>query len=89
MKKIAVSVDPGFKALESRVEVVTKGGDVFGGFSDILREIPPLEEKRDRVKGKYFDLCEPALGKEKTREIAEEIQRLEEIGSMKTFGERL
>jgi 2-methylcitrate dehydratase PrpD len=89
MQKITVSVDPGFKTLESRVEVQLKSGDVFSGFSDILTEIPPLAVKQRRVTSKYFDLCEPVLGVNKTTVIAEDILCLEDVRTMKAFAEQL
>lgn len=80
MQKITVTLEPDFKTLECRVAVKRKGGKAFSGFSDILRQIPPLEEKKSRVRNKYVDLCEPVLGQATTAEIASEIQCLEDLG---------
>lgn len=89
MGKIAVALCPDFKMTESRVGVVTKSGKSFHGYSDVMRQIPPLEGKAKRVNAKYFDLCEPALGRDKTTEIARDIRRLEALGNMSAFAAKL
>ena len=83
MQKISVSLDPEMKTLESRVRIETKEGKIYSSFSDVLQEIPPLETKRERVKNKYFDLCDPVIGAETGRELWEHIIALENVGSVK------
>jgi 2-methylcitrate dehydratase PrpD len=89
MEKITVVLDPEMKTLESRVEMKTKGGKAYSAFSDVLQEIPPLEIKRERVKSKYFDLCGPVIGPEKTGELADRILGLEKISNVRPFAESL
>jgi 2-methylcitrate dehydratase PrpD len=89
MKKISVAVDPEMKTLESRVEMETKGGKVHSAFVDVLKEVPPLETKRERVKSKYFDLCGPVIGPEKTGELADKILGLEKLSNVRPFAESL
>jgi 2-methylcitrate dehydratase PrpD len=85
MGKITVALDPEMKALESRVEMKTKGGKVCSVFTDVLKEIPALETKRERVKSKYFDLCGPVIGPEKTVELADRILGLEKLSNVRPF----
>jgi 2-methylcitrate dehydratase PrpD len=89
MRKTTVALDPEMKALESRVEIRTTGGSVYSAFSDVLQEIPPLETKRQRVKSKYTDLCEPVMGLEKAAVLAEQILGLEKIKNVRPFAESL
>lgn len=89
MKKIHVTLDPKMKTLESRVEMETKDGQVFCAFSDILQEIPPLEIKKERVKSKYLDLCDPVIGRAKAAELAARIFGLERVKNLRPFAESL
>ena len=89
MEKITVALDPEMKTLESRVEMKTKGGKVYSAFTDVLKEIPALETKRERVKSKYFDLCGPVIGPEKTAELADRILGLEKLSNVRPFAESL
>ncbi|MEW6439323.1 MAG: MmgE/PrpD family protein [bacterium] len=89
MHQIRVTLNPEFKAVEARVEVETKTGEVFSGFSNVLQQTPPLNLKRERVASKYLDLCGQAVGKERAQKIDEEILELESLGNMKPFAEGL
>ena len=89
MDKITVALDPEMKTLESRVEMKTRGGKVYSAFTDVLKEIPALETKRERVKSKYFDLCGPVIGAEKTGELADRILGLEKLSNVRPFAESL
>ena len=89
MEKITVALDPEMKTLESRVEIKTTAGKVYSAFTDVLKEIPALETKRERVKSKYFDLCGPVIGAEKTGELADRILGLEKLSNLKPFAESL
>jgi len=89
MKKITVTVDPEMKTLESRVEMETGDGQTYSAFSDVLQEIPALERKREKVKSKYFDLCGPVIGKEKTGALADEILCMEGLATVRSFAESL
>ena len=88
MKKITVSQDAGKAALEATVVVEDTDGGRTERFSDILQQIPPLELKETRVRQKFLDLCEPVLGKDRAARVAEEIDNLEQLPSLKTFAEK-
>ncbi|HQP56801.1 MAG TPA: MmgE/PrpD family protein [Syntrophorhabdus sp.] len=89
MKKINVINDPKMLALESLVEVEVDNGKKFEAFSDILQKIPPLELKQERVASKFFDLCEPVLGKKKSLELKKKIEKLDTVKNMKNIAKIL
>lgn len=82
MDKVSVIEDPAMVALESRVRIETRDGRAYEGFSDILQQIPPLTIKKDRVRSKFFDLCEPVIGKGRTAALAGAVSVLEAAESM-------
>lgn len=82
MKKISVIRDPEMKALESVVEVKTADGKVHRAFSDILQQIPPFEIKKERVCGKFLDLCSPVVGRGKASRLKEKIEGLDVLRDM-------
>ncbi len=77
MGKIVVEQGADKIGLETNIEIETVDGRMFEGASDILAEIPPLEDKKVRVKAKFFDLAEPVIGREKTLALADNILNLE------------
>jgi len=70
-------------ALEADVEVTTTDGRACKASSDILQQIPPLEIKQERIRGKFMDLCEPVIGNDKARQALERIDKLEDAANMK------
>lgn len=89
MKKVDVINDPEIKALESLVELELKDGRSLKAFSDILQQIPSLEVKQERVASKFLDLCEPVLGRGKSRELQEKIRVLDTLADMGDMAEIL
>jgi 2-methylcitrate dehydratase PrpD len=89
MQKITVVLDPAKTALEASVEIATTDGKRYSGFSDILQQIPPLANKKDRVRKKFFDLCGTVFNEKKVEQTAEKIYNLEKIENMKDFIEGL
>lgn len=85
MEKIHVIQDPGKTALESRVVIETLNGRHYVGFSDILKENPPLEIKKVRVGKKYADLCGVVWNEKKIQLMSEMINNLDKVKSMKAF----
>lgn len=89
MEKISVSRDPAMIGLESRVEVETNTGTVYEKYSDILQETPPLETKRQRVMGKFNDLCEPLLGAKRAARVAGAVSAIEQVKNMRILTQEL
>ncbi len=87
MGRIRVINDPEMKALEASVEIHTRDGRMFKGYSDILQHIPPLDVKKDRVGKKLFDLCVPVLGEAKTANLTRAVSVLESAGTMRRFAD--
>jgi 2-methylcitrate dehydratase PrpD len=79
MSKITTTQGSDNAGLDARVEVETNTGDVYSAYSNILNEIPELDEKKSKIEDKFTDLCEPILGKQKTRELVEVITNLEKL----------
>jgi 2-methylcitrate dehydratase PrpD len=89
MSKVQVVLDPKHLALESRVEVETTKGGMYTASADILQQIPSLDVKRDRIRNKALDLCQPVLGKDKTRELLRQMEDLETVRNMKSLAANL
>jgi len=85
MKKISITLDDKIKALEAEVKVQTTNDEVYSKFSDILKMIPKLEIKMNKIKDKFRDLCVPVVGKEKSEKLIHEILVLEKANNMKNF----
>lgn len=82
MGKISVSVSKEMEALEANVEIDVSGGTRTAYF-DILKDIPPLEVKRAKVREKFLDLCAPVLGAAKAEAMA---ARILDLGSVEDMG---
>jgi hypothetical protein len=65
--------------------VETLSGKRLEGFSDILNEIPELDIKRQKVRGKFMDLCSPLWDGKQAEEIAGTILALEEVNNLKAL----
>ncbi|MBL0714925.1 MAG: MmgE/PrpD family protein, partial [Desulfosarcina sp.] len=68
MKKISVAHTEDFKGLEARIELETNSGAVYNATSNILKDIPGLEEKKVKIGPKFGGLCSPLLGNGRTRD---------------------
>jgi len=89
MRKVSLIEDSRMKALESQVEVEILDGRRFSAYYDILQQIPPLEMKKERITGKFFDLCGPVLGKRKSQAVRKMIEVLESLQDMRKMAEGL
>jgi 2-methylcitrate dehydratase PrpD len=79
MSRITVAEDKTITALDAKVEMETKQGQVYSAYSDIFKEIPELEQKREKIKAKFLDLSVPVLGTEKTRKLIKQVDDLENV----------
>ena len=79
MKKISVVKDEKKLTLEADVEVETNAGEIYSAFSDILKEVPALEVKKEKLRAKFEDLVSPVLGDRKTEEIRDAILSLDTL----------
>jgi len=83
MKKISVVADSDIWGLPARVQVETVSNQVFEGSSDILNEIPEFEIKKEKVQGKFMDLCVPVLGEKKSADLMETFLSFDKMANMK------
>lgn len=89
MDKVALVVEetlPSFIA--ARAEVKTRSGQVHELLVDVMTEIPELAVKREKVRSKFIDLCEPVYGREWTERQARIIMSLDRDMTMKRFMEQ-
>lgn len=89
MKKIAIVLDKKVEAVEARVTVKTNEGKEYSCASDILKQIPLLEAKKNKVKAKFLDLCGAALGAEKAKALSEAILSIEKMGNIRKFVDQM
>ena len=61
----------------ARAELVTFSGQSRELQVDVLREVPGLENKREKVGAKFVDLCEPLFGRHLTARLAQMILSLD------------
>ena len=85
MKKISLELDQDLDILEARVEVEPNSGKAHTKVIDIMKDIPELETKRSKIKGKFVDLCFPILGDTKTEELIKTIDSFEQIDNVQTL----
>lgn len=89
MQKITVSADKDLCLLATRIELITNDGQTYTKIFDIEKDMPNLEGRKNKVKLKFTDLCEPALGSSKTNLIIEDVFALEKIKNIKDFAQKL
>jgi len=82
MRKILLQLDDQKTALEATVCIKTMDDQEYCADSDILQQIPPFDIKKERVRSKFRDLCEPLLGNQKTFAIEQDIDRLQEMSNI-------
>jgi 2-methylcitrate dehydratase PrpD len=87
MAKILTHQDPGITALDAKVEIETLEGKTYSAYSDIFKEIPDLDSKREKIKAKFSDLSRPVLGSQKTDELFNLVSDLENVPAMGILSE--
>jgi len=85
MEKISLFSDDSLEPMEARVEIETDTGTIYSRSSNVFREIPELEEKKDRIKSKFSNMCGPILGDKKTDSLIEVVLSLEHVDNIKDF----
>lgn len=88
-KKISVVQDKEFSELQARVEVEANSGQVFSGLSDVMKDVPPYDAKKVKIKAKFMDLCSPIVGEKKANELMELILSLGSLDDMRKLTERV
>lgn len=91
MGKVTIFVEetlPG-PGTAARAEVKTRSGQVHELLIDVMEEIPELEVKREKVRSKFTDLCQPVFGQVGTESLARIILGLDRDINMKRFMEQI
>ena len=89
MKKISVVVDSDILGLPARVQVETVSNEVFEESSDVLNEIPEFEIKKEKVQGKFMDLCVPILSEKKSKQLMETFLSFDKMDNMRDVIEEI
>jgi 2-methylcitrate dehydratase PrpD len=84
MDKIDVIHTDEFKGLEATIEIETNSGAVHEQTFNILKDIPPLEDKQAKIRTKFDDLCTPLLGAGGAEKLAGLIAALDQVENIKS-----
>lgn len=85
MGKINLYHDGEIDLVESIAKIETKDGRSRQQKYDIMKQIPPLELKAQKLTNKFFGICNPILGQKQAKALHSEVIKLENVGNMKTF----
>ncbi|MCF8053025.1 MAG: MmgE/PrpD family protein [Desulfobacterales bacterium] len=85
MGKIVLKEKKELAKLETIVDLETNSGAMYSKTTDIVKEIPELDKKKEKANQKYENICEPVLGRTKTQETMKVIQSLDQIENIKMF----
>ncbi|MBL0716517.1 MAG: MmgE/PrpD family protein [Desulfosarcina sp.] len=87
MKKISLVKDDLFKLVETRIELETTGGKTYSKTTDVMKDIPPLEKKREKITAKLLDLSDAYLGQKKASGMVEIINSLDQAENVEKLAE--
>jgi len=82
MGRISTIQDDAYLGFEARVEIETEADNTYSAFSDILNEIPGLEDKKMKIADKFTDLATPVIGQQKTLKISDALTNLIDFKEM-------
>ena len=89
MRKVSIGLDAAMPPLGARVELKTKAGRSFEHQADIVRDIPGIEVKTEKIKHKFMDLATPIVGGEQAGRILDTVSCLETVDNVTPFIESL
>jgi len=87
MKKISLVKSDLFKLVEAKIELETTGGKVYSRTTDVMKDIPPLEKKKEKITAKLLDLADAYLGQKKASELVEIINSLDQADNIQKLAE--
>ncbi len=87
MDKISLLHDKKMDMVESITKIKTKDGRTQEQCYDIMKQIPPLEQKAEKLTSKLFGICVPIFGQDRTEGLHREIVSLDKIENIKQFVE--
>lgn len=90
MDKINVSLDDSVGFLEAKVKItVSRDVSLYEERYDIMTQIPPLEEKRQKITRKFLGISGEILGEEHAQKLCADIIDFENIDNIKSFAEQI
>jgi 2-methylcitrate dehydratase PrpD len=89
MEKLTIHIDKAMSPLGAMVQITTNEGRTFECQTDIVRDIPGIEIKREKIKNKFIDLVAPVIGEEQANLILDKVSRIESLDDLKPFAESL
>jgi hypothetical protein len=86
IKKITIITNPkavkGLDIADARVVIESMDGKHYSADANVMKQIPPLNEKRVKVRAKFIDLVTPSLGSARTKQTADAILKLETFNDL-------
>ena len=79
MKKISLARNDDFKLVEAIIELETTNGKIHSRTVDVMKDIPNLEKKKEKITAKLLDLSSSYLDKDKAAHLVETINSLDKI----------
>jgi 2-methylcitrate dehydratase PrpD len=89
MKKIFLVKNENFKLLEAAIELEIRNGKIYKKDNDVMKDIPNLEKKREKITAKFFDLSSLYLCKEEAQNLVETINSIDQIDNVQKFTKQL
>ena len=89
MKKISLVRNDDFKLVEAIVDLETTTGKMYTKEIDVMKDIPGLEKKKEKITAKLLDLSDAYLGNEKAKKLITTINKLDQIENIQQLTEQL
>ncbi|MBL0700931.1 MAG: MmgE/PrpD family protein [Desulfosarcina sp.] len=89
MKKISLARNDDFVLVEAIIDLETTTGKMYTREIDVMKDIPGLETKREKITAKFLDLSEAYLGNEEAEKMVAAINSLDRIENVQQLTEHL
>ncbi|WDN88380.1 hypothetical protein BuS5_01348 [Desulfosarcina sp. BuS5] len=89
MKKISLARNDDFVLVEAIIDLETTTGKMYTRELDVMKDIPGLETKREKITAKFLDLSDAYLGNEKAEKMVAAINNLDQIDNVQQLTEEL
>jgi 2-methylcitrate dehydratase PrpD len=89
MKKISLVRNDDFVLVEAIIDLETTTGKIYTRELDVMKDIPGLETKREKITAKFLDLSDAYLGNEKAQKMVAAINNLDQIENVQQLTEEL
>ncbi|MCD6274376.1 MAG: MmgE/PrpD family protein [Deltaproteobacteria bacterium] len=89
MKKISLARNDDFVLVEAIIDLETTTGKMYTRELDVMKDIPGLETKREKITAKFLDLSDAYLGNEKAEKMVAAINNLDQMENVQQLTEEL